>query len=102
MYQNNLYEQLKTNFQNYDRQEESEWIERKQCQNEMFYQIIRLADQAPWGISIMSSDNTFEYLNPKFTELFGYTLHDLPDITTWFKKAFPDPEHRRTIVSKWQ
>ncbi len=102
MCQKNLSEQFDKNFKEYVRQEESECIERNQSQKEMYYQIIRLADQAPWGISIMGSDYRFEYFNPKFTELFGYTLHNLPDITTWFQKAYPDLEYRRAIVSKWQ
>ena len=32
-----------------------------------------LADNAPFGISIMSPDRRFEYFNPKFTQIFGYT-----------------------------
>ena len=49
-----------------------------------------LAESAPYGISIMAPDLTFEYLNPKFSEIFGYTIKDLPDKRTWFQKAYPD------------
>ena len=47
-----------------------------------------LSQEAPIGISLMKSDLTFEYLNPAFTELFGYTLEDLPDKNSWFAKAY--------------
>ncbi|MBW1869776.1 MAG: PAS domain S-box protein [Deltaproteobacteria bacterium] len=38
-----------------------------------------LSISAPFGMSIMKPDMNFEYFNPKFTEIFGYTIEDLPD-----------------------
>jgi PAS domain S-box-containing protein len=61
-----------------------------------------LSDAAPFGISIMKPDRTFEYLNPKFEEIFGYTLKDLPDKETWFEKAYPDERYRERVSSAWQ
>src|SRR6056297_476989 len=99
----NLYEELNQNLREYSQYKDYSYREEdKQRKEEIYQQIVRLADQAPWGISIMGADNTFKYLNPKFTELFGYTLHNLPDINTWFHKAYPDPEYRRKIIAKWQ
>jgi PAS domain S-box-containing protein len=54
-----------------------------------------LADHAPFGISLMRPDLSFEYFNPRFIEIFGYTLKDVPDKMTWFEKAYPDPMARR-------
>ncbi len=61
-----------------------------------------LSGAAPFGISIMKPDTTFEYLNPKFEEIFGYTIDDLPDKQTWFEKAYPDDKHREQVVSAWK
>jgi PAS domain S-box-containing protein len=61
-----------------------------------------LADDAPFGISIMAPDRTFEYLNPRFTEIFGYTKKDIPDKATWFAKAYPDEEYRKGVFSLWE
>jgi len=33
-----------------------------------------LVEASPFGISIMKSDRSFEYFNPEFTDIFGYTL----------------------------
>jgi PAS domain S-box-containing protein len=61
-----------------------------------------LAESAPYGISIMAPDLTFEYLNPKFSEIFGYTIQDLPDKRTWFQKAYPDVNYRKKVISTWK
>lgn len=46
-----------------------------------------VADRAPFGMALILSDQTFEYLNPKFSEVFGYTTEDLPDLRTWTEKT---------------
>jgi PAS domain S-box-containing protein len=61
-----------------------------------------LAEAAPFGLSIVKLDKTFEYLNPKFTEIFGYTLKDLPDKRTWFRKAYPNEEYRNNVINVWK
>ena len=61
-----------------------------------------LCEEAPFGISITSSDHHFEYLNPKFIRLFGYTKTDIPDKETWFTKAYPHKDYREKIRSTWQ
>ncbi|MGD2269712.1 MAG: PAS domain S-box protein [Desulfobacterales bacterium] len=60
-----------------------------------------LAEYAPFGISIMRPDRSFEYLNPKFTDIFGYDLNDLPDKASWFSKAYPDAEYRKKVSAVW-
>ncbi len=61
-----------------------------------------LTENAPFGLSVMGSDTKFHYFNPKFTEIFGYTLDDLPDKKTWFVKAYPDEEYRRQVIAVWE
>ena len=61
-----------------------------------------LAEDAPFGISIMKSDKIFEYFNAKFTEIFGYTIDDIPNKTAWFENAYPDKEYREKVVSIWK
>ncbi len=60
------------------------------------------AEKAPIGITIMGPDRKFEYINPTFTEIFGYNFKDIPDKDTWFVKAYPDPEYRRKLVKTWE
>jgi PAS domain S-box-containing protein len=60
-----------------------------------------LAENLPLGISLMNRDFTFDYFNPSFTGIFGYTREDLPDLQAWLEKAFPDPFSRRESFSVW-
>jgi two-component system, cell cycle sensor histidine kinase and response regulator CckA len=61
-----------------------------------------LAEVAPYGLSIMKPDESFEYFNPKFSEIFGYTLEHLPNKEAWFRQAYPDDEYRDLIASLWK
>ncbi|HAJ28403.1 MAG TPA: hypothetical protein DCG53_14375 [Syntrophus sp. (in: bacteria)] len=61
-----------------------------------------LAEHAPMGISIMHSNFSFKYLNPRFVDIFGYTIADIPDKWTWFQKAYADPKFRDEMMLYWQ
>lgn len=61
-----------------------------------------LAENAPIGITIMNPDMTFAFVNSTFSEIFGYTIEDIPDKTVWFEKAYPDRAYREKVVAKWK
>jgi PAS domain S-box-containing protein len=42
-----------------------------------------------------------EYLNPKFVELFGYTLEDIPTVEKWWNLAYPDENYRKQVAAEW-
>ena len=46
-----------------------------------------LSDNAPFGIMVIHRKGDFTYLNPKFTELFGYDLQDVPTGMEFYKKG---------------
>jgi PAS domain S-box-containing protein len=50
---------------------------------------------------MVDKDGIFEYINPRFRELFGYDLDDIPNGKTWFRKAYPDPIYRHHVISTW-
>ena len=60
-----------------------------------------LADNSPFGMVVIQSDGTFTYANPKFKEMFGYDLSDVPNGREWFRKAYPDPDYRHEVISTW-
>jgi PAS domain S-box-containing protein len=60
-----------------------------------------LSENAPFGIIMIDKEGAFEYINPKFKELFGYDLDEVPNSLQWFRKAFPDPKSRREVISSW-
>jgi len=61
-----------------------------------------LSENAPFGMVMIDQDGTFRYINPKFKELFGYDLTDVPDGKTWFRKAYPDSLYRHDVISVWK
>ncbi len=61
-----------------------------------------LVTHAPIGLCTMNKGGKYEYINPKFTEIFGYTLEDIPRREHWLEKAYPDPEYRQKILASWK
>ncbi|MGO9116729.1 MAG: PAS domain S-box protein [Desulfomonilaceae bacterium] len=61
-----------------------------------------LSDRAPLGMAMIAEDGTFEYVNPKFTEIFGYDLSDVSDGREWLRKAHPDRAYRDKVVAAWR
>jgi len=60
-----------------------------------------LVERSPFGVSFISKDGQYKYLNPKFIEIFGYTLEDIPAGREWFRKAYPDKAYRKQVISMW-
>lgn len=59
-------------------------------------------DLSPGAMSIIDSEGRYTYLNRAFTDLFGYTLADLPTGRAWFDKAFPNAEYRKEVIGTWK
>lgn len=41
-------------------------------------------------------------VNEKFTDLFGYTLDDVHDVSEWWPRAYPDQVYRQAVQAQWQ
>ncbi len=61
-----------------------------------------LIENAPFGMAMFDKSGKYLYCNPKFTEIFGYDLSDIPDRKTWFSKAYPDDAVRDVAWRSWQ
>ena len=61
-----------------------------------------LITYAPIGLSALNKTGRHEYVNSKFTEIFGYTLEDIPTGRNWLEKAYPDPEYRQKVLAFWK
>lgn len=62
---------------------------------------LKLSENAPFGMVMIDIKGNFTYINPKFKELFGYDINDVPDGKTWFRKAYPNPDYRHKAISAW-
>ena len=52
-----------------------------------------LADPLPIAVAVTEHDgvgSACRYLNPRFSEMLGYDLQDLPTLAHWWPRAFPD------------
>ncbi|MEN6326563.1 MAG: PAS domain S-box protein, partial [Syntrophomonas sp.] len=79
--------------------------ERKQMENELLNQAESLRmvlEQSPTGTAILDKDQKFVFVNPRLTEITGYTLEDIPTMEVWEHKAYPNKNSRKNIHSKWQ
>jgi len=63
-----------------------------------------IVEKLPFPVIVGAADYQTEYINPKFTEIFGYTIEDISDQKAWREKLFPDPAYKAKIsreVDNW-
>ncbi|MCJ7445857.1 MAG: ATP-binding protein [Methanotrichaceae archaeon] len=85
-------------------QQESEKFHQREIENVLVREMQRfrsLAEYAPIGMVLISKNGRFCYSNPKFKELFGYDLSEVPNGKEWFRKLYPDPTYRHKVISHW-
>ncbi|MGZ4990838.1 MAG: PAS domain S-box protein [Methylobacter sp.] len=79
--------------------------ERKLMENELktseakFRSIIEVS---PVPMALHDDRQNIILLNPAFIQTFGYNIDDIPTVTEWRKKAFPDPDYRHWLETNWQ
>ncbi|MCK6603616.1 MAG: PAS domain S-box protein [Ignavibacteriaceae bacterium] len=75
-------------------------IENKLKESERFLkQVIK---NAPTPVALLDyNGGTGIDINDKFSEVFGYTLEDIPALDAWWLLAYPDPEYREYLMNTW-
>jgi len=61
-----------------------------------------LVQESPFGIAIIGKDGCYQYANPEFKNIFGYTIEDIPTGAVWLRKAYPNKTYRDTVVQTWK
>jgi PAS domain S-box-containing protein len=61
----------------------------------------KFTERAPFPVVIVSPAGKFEYVNPEYSEIFGYTLLEIPDTETWFNTVYPDSGYRESVKQEW-
>jgi PAS domain S-box-containing protein len=59
------------------------------------------AELAPVGVVILDDNEQTLFVSSKFTELFGYTLDDLPSVEEWWQLAYPNENFRDRVRREW-
>lgn len=65
-------------------------------------QLKDILDFSPIAMGWSENEDRIEYVNRQFTLLFGYTLDDLPNLETWYQRAYPDESYRNIVVGTWR
>lgn len=60
-----------------------------------------MVERAPLGIVIVDATFSLEYVNPRFVEMFGYAMRDIPDYQSWLRLAYPDSGYRLETERLW-
>jgi PAS domain S-box-containing protein len=53
------------------------------------------------GIIAYDPKGEVKILNPKMEEMTGFTSREIPTLTKWFEKLYPNEEERRKVRGKW-
>ncbi len=64
--------------------------------------LMNITENSPSGMVLIDKNGTYKYINPKFQELFGYSLDEIRTGKEWFQKVFKNPEKRRDAMSAWK
>ncbi|MDP2694213.1 MAG: PAS domain S-box protein [Gallionella sp.] len=66
--------------------------------------LMALVEHSPIAMIVdvgVEPDEKFVMMNRKFTELFGYTMEDVPDVHHWWPLAYPDEKYREQLRAEW-
>ncbi len=58
--------------------------------------------KAPVAMAMVDGAGRITAGNRSFEQLFGYTLDDVPDVASWWRLAFPEPDARSEAMSRWE
>jgi len=80
--------------------------ERKQIEEALIRSELRSREQvlqSPVSMIVTRGPKReYEVVNLKFTEVFGYSIADVPDEARWWSLAYPDEAYRETVKAEWQ
>lgn len=62
----------------------------------------KLLEGIPLPICHSTQKGVITFLNERFILMFGYSKKDIPTLTEWWEKAYPDLEYRKWAVKKWE
>jgi PAS domain S-box-containing protein len=75
------------------------YINKHSSSEKLLKKIVKIS---PYPITVVNSGGRVEYINPEFVESFGYQLEDIPTVTDWYNKIFPNVFDRRDFIAHWQ
>lgn len=78
----------------------SKRVEENLKKSEQFFKTI--AESSPLAVCFTEgNEQVIKYVNPRFTEMLGYTLEDVPFASDWWISAYPDDTYRKYVSDEW-
>ena len=62
----------------------------------------KLVQKTPLPLAFVNRKGDVGYINDRFTEVFGYSLEELPNIEQWWLLAYPEESYRQWVREKWE
>ena len=56
---------------------------------------LKIINASPIPYALNDEHQNITYLNPAFTNIFGYDRNDIPTLDDWWPKAYPDENYRQ-------
>jgi PAS domain S-box-containing protein len=56
---------------------------------------------SPIPMAMNDNQQNITYINAAFIKTFGYTIEDIPTLSQWWPRAYPDVEYRKWVADKW-
>ena len=60
-----------------------------------------LLESSPVPYALVNDKQQFTFLNSAFIKSYGYTIEDIPSLSDWWIKAYPDPIEREKTKLVW-
>lgn len=78
--------------------------ERKKVENDLRESELRfrtLLESLPIPVTYVTSDGLIAFRNARFLQVFGYSEEEVPSVSEWWIKAYPDEDYRQWVISNW-
>jgi PAS domain S-box-containing protein len=60
-----------------------------------------LIENLPLPVALTTHDGVISFRNTRFVEVFGFSEEDVPTLSEWWIKAYPDEQYRQLVRNKW-
>ncbi|KRD55783.1 diguanylate cyclase [Acidovorax sp. Root275] len=61
-----------------------------------------ILEHLPMGLCLVQPDGRISFRNARYVQICGYTAEDVPDVETWWQRAYPDEAERAAVHGAWR
>lgn len=61
-----------------------------------------IIEASPIPMALNDEQGNITYLNKAFIQTIGYTLNDIPTLSDWWSRAYPNQHYQQQVTENWQ